>query len=361
MLALWSILMIPVLFVMGKATLRILYGSRRRAQFFWEDGLLTGGILLIGLAEAAHLGAMVRGRSVSASVKLFPLLLMGMFLLSVSVLILSFLKDRRQKDSLSDKDRRPDTTGEGATYNGACRPGFFRVSAFFEKPWLFELLALIPWAILVGWQLYRILGGYRVYLDRDMTLETVQAFLGTDRLYEWNPMTGLPYQEGIPSRLKILCLPTFYATLCRLLGTAPELLIWHVVPVWVLLAAYLAYWSLARVFFPDSGLWRGVFLGLTALLFCVGDSMYGLEGFGLLHGGFQGVTIRGAVLIPYLFGLCLRRKWRLAVPVILAEACIVWTTYGLGMGVLVMAAVAALRMGCRLYTKRKEGSKWGNS
>lgn len=62
--------------------------------------------------------------------------------------------------------------------------------------------------------------------------------------------------------------------------------------------------------------------------------MYGLEGFGLLHGGFQGVTIRNAVLMPYLFGLCLRRKWKLAILAILAESCLVWTLYGAGMGLL---------------------------
>ena len=100
-----------------------------------------------------------------------------------------------------------------------------------------------------------------------------------------------------------------------------------------------------------------LFLAFTALLIFVGDYGYGMEGFGLLHAGFQGTTIRMAVMMPWLLGLCLRRKWRLVPLVLLAEACIVWTLYGLGMGTLVVVAFLIFCYVQRMLKKRKEGSQ----
>jgi hypothetical protein len=79
-------------------------------------------------------------------------------------------------------------------------------------------------------------------------------------------------------------------------------------------------------------------------VFCVGDYLYGMDGFGLLHCGFRGVTIRSTVLVPYVFGLAMRRKWKAAVLGIVAEACIVWTLYGMGVCLLVVLGMAAVRI-----------------
>jgi hypothetical protein len=129
------------------------------------------------------------------------------------------------------------------------------------------------------------------------------------------------------------------------------------VPILTLVAAYLAYRSLARALFSGRRFLEYLFFVLTALLIFVGDYGYGMEGFGLLHAGFQGTTIRMAIMMPWLFGLCLRRKWRLVPLVLLAEACIVWTLYGLGMGFLLVAAFLALLCIQHALQKRKEGSQ----
>ena len=161
--------------------------------------------------------------------------------------------------------------------------------------------------------------------------------------------------------MKILCLPTFYSVLCRWTGVAPELLIWHVIPCAVLLLHYLVYLLLGKVLFPRQSFHRTLFLIFVALLVWVEDAMYGLEGFGLLHGGYQGVTIRSAVLLPWLFSLCLRRKWKLACGALLAEACLVWTLYGLGMGAVMLAAFSILLFCKKHFFEGKEGSEWVNS
>lgn len=344
MLAIVCILLIPASLLMGKAALKILYGAEKRDLLFWEDEMLTGVILLIGLAEAAHLKEMALGRSVSASTDFFLLLTAGMLLVSSGILLTDYLRSRGGADKKRVKWRE--------------RIRFLLLSA---RPESFELPVLICLGVLAAIQIGIVATGAFLYLDADMTLETVEGFLKTDRIYESNPMTGLPYQQGIPSRLKILCLPTFYAMLCRLSHAGAELLVRHAVPAAVLLMAYLAYGILAKSLFPENRCHREIFLTLTLFLFFAGDYLYGMEGFGLLHGGFQGVNIRGAVLIPYLLSLCLRRKWRLALGPVLAEACIVWTLYGLGMGVFLLTVMAAPHAAGRIRGRRKEAPKCKNS
>lgn len=71
--------------------------------------------------------------------------------------------------------------------------------------------------------------------------------------------------------------------------------------------------------------------------------MPGVDGFDIFYGGFRGVTIRAAVLLPYLFSCLFERKYLGAVLCILAEACMVWTLYGAGVCLLVTVAWVALR------------------
>lgn len=185
------------------------------------------------------------------------------------------------------------------------------------------------------------------YRGGDMTVETVGSFLATDALYQVNPMTGLPYTQGIPSRLKILCLPALYASLSKLTGLSPIIVIWKVIPAVTLVSSYTAFALLSFSLFPkgegDSGRKkRACFMTILSLLMWAGAYQPGMDGFQLLCGGWMGVTIRNLVFLPWLLSLCLRKKWLLAALCVPAEACIVWTLYGcgvclpflLGMGIL---------------------------
>lgn len=338
MLAIVCVLLIPVTFLMGRAALKILYRAGNRDSLFWEDEFLTGVVLLIGLAEAAHLGAMACGRSVSVAVKLFVALTAGMVLACTAVLAVCRIRGGTGGGkALGDRE-----IGEK--------------SAAGKK-----ILALACLGILAAILVYKVLSGVFVYMEEDLTLETVTTFLETDRIYEVNPLTGSLYREGIPSRLKILCLPTLYAVLCRMSSAPAQLVVWKLVPLLVLLGMCLAYSSLAKSLFPKNRLHRELFLAFVFLLFLVGDSMYGMEGFGLFYAGSQGVSIRSAVLLPYQLSLCIRKKWRLAPGPVLAEACIVWTLYGLGAGVAVLGIFGAAEALFKGQAGRKEVSKWENS
>lgn len=187
-----------------------------------------------------------------------------------------------------------------------------------------------------------------------MTVETVGSFLTTDAIYQVNPMTGQPYTQGIPSRLKILCLPTLYGSLCKWTGLSPGAVIWKGIPVAVLCSCYVAFGQLAHSLFPENGVSgqrvkRITFMTIVSLLLWAGTYQNGMDGFNLLCSGWRGVTIRNVVLFPWLMSLCLRRNYRLTVLCILAEACMVWTLYGCGVCMFVTAGMAVLQSFCRRF------------
>lgn len=323
-------------FLLGRGALTILYKGQKDRELYWEDNFLTGAILCIGLAEAAHLGALFLHRTFSDCVKLFVLL---SALALVVAVVLELWQGRRRKPMLRERSKG----------------GINKISS---QIWTRgEQIVFALFFLLVLWQIITIVMEGYVQLQRDMTVETVNSFLSVDAIYQVNPLTGQPYELGIPSRLKILCLPTLYGILCKVFGLSAIEVVWRVIPVITLLLSYMAYSLLARRLFQESRLKRGLFLIFTALLFLVGDYAYGMDGFGLLHGGFLGVTIRGTVLVPYVIGLVLRRKWKMVLLCIFAEACIVWTLYGLGACIFVAAGLFVLEQLLKWFKKRKSGKE----
>ncbi|MBP5282829.1 MAG: hypothetical protein J6Z22_10070 [Lachnospiraceae bacterium] len=303
---------------------------------------MAGICTMIGLAEGAHLGAIARGQSVSDFTKYFCLLLGALLILLGLFFIAVKLFGKKGKEAKKSSDAN------------AGKLDFLKSLTLQDK------LLWGVFGLLLAGQVILILFSGRIFQEQDLTLETVMSFLQTGKLYEINPMTGAPYEMGLPTRLKILCLPTLYASLSTLPKVRPEDVVWHFVPFITLVASYLAYTSLGRTLFPKSGRHLGIFLLIVSLLVYAGAYGYGMEGFGLLHVGFQGTTIRSAVLLPYLFSLCLRRKWKLAILAVAAEACIVWTFYGLGIGILIFAIFVGWELGLKLVKGRKEGTVWNS-
>ena len=322
----------------GRAALHILYGNLPGNDITRADEFLTGGMIIIGLAEAAHLGILLLGRSFSDCIKLFWIL--GGICLAAAVTVEFFFRKNP-----SGKQNR---TGKIVSFQS-------------EKPEKKTELVYLAFALLALSQLIYIVMSQEVYRQGDMTVETVNSFLDSNTIYQVNPLTGQAYETGIPLRLRILCLPTLYGILCSTFGLSAVQLVWGLVPVFTLAGAYLAYFGIAKRLFAGSAAKRGIFLAAAALLLWAGDYMYGMDGFGLLHSGFRGVVIRSLVLLPYTFDLCMRKKWKLVVLCILAEACMVWTLYGMGACLFAAAGMFAIQ---KLLEKRKERtggketSKW---
>lgn len=332
-LLLW-LLMALVPFALGKGALRILYGNQPTQDMGPADCMLTGGMIVIGLAEAAHLGACLLGRSFSDCVILFVMALGVCLVVSTIICFVSrkTRKDNRLQQRKAERERVKRILLAGNT----------------EK----QQLVYVVFVVIVAIQLVLVAAVQNVYFDGDMTLETVNSFLATDAVYQVNPMTGELYTLGIPFRLKILCLPTFYGILCRSFGLSAEAVVLGIVPPFVLLGSYLAYGIVAKRLFPKDKVKRGVFLVLIAILLGVGNYMPGMDGFGVMHSGFRGVTIRAAILLPYTFGLMLRKKYKLVVLCVLAEACIVWTFYGMGACVAVAVGMLCVEFAMKWLAKR---------
>ena len=343
MLALMAVAFFTLAWLFGNALIVTLDSKRAWQEYHLEDRVMAGFFVLIGLAEGAYLGALARGQSVSAFIKYYVILLAATCL--ISCMIGSFFAWKQKKRGAEGFLRSWKQKKCGAE-------GF--LCSWKQKPQRWEIIVIASVFVIAFIQLLGILVQTRAFLEYDETMETVVSFLYTNRFYEVDPLTGVAYQQGMPARLKILCLPAIYTFLVKTFHVTAEQVTWHAFPAIVLVASYLAYFSLARSLFPEKRFQRWLFMLLFSILIFASDSAYGAEGFGLLHGGFQGVTIRGAVMMPWLFGLCIRRKWRLVPLVILAEVCIVWTMYGLGMCVLVTGMFLICLQGRKLLRKQEE-------
>ena len=82
-----------------------------------------------------------------------------------------------------------------------------------------------------------------------------------------------------------------------------------------------------------------------------------MDGFGLLFSGWRGVTIRNLVLVPYAVSLSLRKMYLHALLCALAEACVLWTFYGLGVCVVVIAGICIAQCAISYKNRKREATK----
>lgn len=293
------------------------------------DRILLLFLMVIGLAEVIHLMAVMLGKGVSFCSKLF----LAGFLLLVVIMGIAECLVRRTKAS-----RKETSVGRKALVQS-------NVPVFGA-------------GLLILLQVVMVLTQENVYIDGDMTLETVNTFLATDAIYQINSLTGAPFEMGMPFRLKILCLPTLYSMLASVLPFGTEYLVYHLVPAVILVCSYLVYWNLSGILFGEkreAGGKRACFMVLVILLFWIGSYAYGMDGFGALFCGYRGVSVRALILLPYTFSLVLRKKWITACLCILAEACIVWTFYGMGACLFVVVFLWLTERLQQAFDKRKTG------
>lgn len=298
-------------------------------RYFLGDYLIAGGFFIVGLAEAAHMPAVFLGRSFSDCAVIWLAL---QAVLSIAAVGHGIVRKCRS-ETVRKTGRRLWTKFSGAD----------------------GILCIVFVCVVVSQLVYILTadGGYR---QGDMTVETVNSFLEANEVYSVNPITGRPYTDGIPLRLKILCLPALYGNICNITGLTPQFVVWKLAPVLTLLGCYLAYGILAQSLFPDNGKKRSCFLVAVALLLWAENYMFCMDGFGVLSCGFRGVVIRNAVLLPWLFSLLIRKKRLAALLCVFAEACMVWTLYGLGVCAAVIVGMAAAEFAVKIFTSGKEAA-----
>ncbi len=232
-------------------------GMGDEMTFRTSDILIGGSLIIIGLTEIAHLAGCLLGWSF---LTVTDLLLAEVGIVLLAAILLSVISRQTRKRATAGKND-PVADQNSGTLTG------------------------------------------------DMTVETVNTFLRENAVYTVNPLTGTAYSMGMSLRLKILCLPTLYGAISRFTGMAPVDVVYRLIPCITLLLSYVAYGSLGKALFPENSVKRRTFLLIVGILFSTGAYMPGVDGFDVFYGGFRGVTIRAAVLLPYLLSCLMDRKY----------------------------------------------------
>ena len=298
------------------------------------DCLIAGGILITGLAEAVHLAGVLLGWPFARCAAALGGLVCAAA--GAGICVLAVMRKRGKGFSRGLRN-------SGGGESGQRSRG--------------ELLSWAAFAVLAASQLAFICAGDTACREGDMTVETVGSFLAMDGIYQVNPVTGANYTQGIPSRLKILCLPTLYGSLCKITGLSPETVVHRVIPVMTLLGCYTAFGLVSASLFPQGkgeGFRekRACFMTIVSFLLWAGAYQYGMDGFNLLCCGWRGVTIRNLVYLPWILSLCIRRNWLPALLCIPGEACTVWTLYGCGICLPFLAGMALAQWCCGKFSAR---------
>lgn len=312
----------------GMCALEILYGKKETGRLAFVNAYVLGWMLCMLVVAAVNGVGVFLGQALSTCTRLLTLLIAALEVLAV--MIWGLLRWKRKK---SLHFLRSDSPGKYS----------------LQAKGLFLLFGL-----LVFRQIVHILRNGYVYMAGDMTLETVQSFLDTDALYGMNPLTGQPYSAGVPMRIRILCLPTFYAMLCQLFELPAMTVVWIVMPIYHLICGYLVYLLLAERLFPGKTLHKGCFLVIVALVLGMGTYAYGMDGLGLLYRGFRGESVRGVILLPYALCQALDKKWLSLGLCVLVELFVVWTLYGMGACLFVGAVLFLLQWLTGYLRKRSE-------
>ncbi len=150
-------------------------------------------------------------------------------------------------------------------------------------------------------------------VQEDNTMEIVQTTLTTNSIHMYNSMTGQASVNGIAMQGKFMVLPLFYAYICRIFRMNPAVLLYRVIPVWILLVSYLVYAHLAQQLFrteedkPDSFAVT-VFIVLYGALLLFGDFLFTTIPYRIFHCAWTGETLVVAITLPFIISQCLQLK-----------------------------------------------------
>ena len=307
----WALLLL-IPFLLGLGIMTIVYRKKTECFLGLSDCYLIGMIACIGISFVVHIFGYLSDMSLRR---------VGVFLL-VSLLGIT-------------------TIGAGIGLNGLRK----RKQNYLIRPNggpMWKGLPLVFLSILLVQLLY-VFCRKPLIVTGDITLETVQSFLAEDGIYRVLPLTGMPSESGVPFRYGILCLPTVYAVLAQGFHLEPELVVCHMVPVVMLGATYFAYERLGESLFGvEQRKKKYWFLILVSLILFFSEGSVFLDGYSALHSGYLGSSIRNLILVPYTFSAMLDRRYWKAVLCILAELCIAWTFWGLGVCVAVTLGMLIL-------------------
>lgn len=327
MILLLLICLIVIPYLVGKPVRKIL-------DYKGHDAITTYlcGVMMIFIASGGvQLLMLLKQRPFSEYEKLFAVVLV--VLAFAGILLLVWELCRKRQEIIGFRKRIPE---------------FWR-SRFGD--WESRIFCALTAAALVLCAV-RILAG-TPDVTGDFTLETVNTTLETDSIYQYNSLTGMVIEEGMPIRQQILTLPFLLAFLSDIFRIDAAVLLYRLFPCYVLLLTALVYSCWGRLIFPGQSGRQYGFLFVISLLILAGDYAGLAPAALILHQGFTGNAVCAGVVLPFSMYLCMGKKWFSALLCVGAELFLIWTTYGLGFCVWVILLFALLQLGSLIGHKRK--------
>ncbi len=272
--------------------------------------LVTGLWVLLGCAEAAHLITLMTDKSLQTYTQLCTV-----FVIAGALVYTGTVFWMKRKGLIVSGEK-----------SGGGNP-------------LYKVL----FAFLAGLILVHFLRGYVPDLQ-DAVYEIAIGNVESGSLMSVHPFLGRESDAAMPLRMQILGLSSLYSGLITISQQSPYIIICKIVPVAVLTCAVLVYRAFAQKLFPQDTDKQWLFMSLVVFIFLITSKSEGLAGYRLFYAGFSGETVRGAVLLPYTLYVSWQKKWLLAVLAVLAEACLVWTTFGIGYCAVIIVCMFALHL-----------------
>lgn len=319
-----TLLLVIMPFFLGCLVRKILDFQRANAV----ENYLCGCLASIAVSGGIQLLLIITKRPFSNFMILYPAILGILFIVGIVI----FVIDAKQSAwSL----KRP----------GNAIQSWFRT----KKSQIFTCLMIATFFIGIA----QILLGTPI-LKGDFTLETIKTTLETDSIYQYHSLTGRLIEAGMPIRKEILTLPIFYSFLVKSMGVSPELLIYKLVPCFLLILTYLGYGLWAGVLFPSQRETQSSFLFLIGVLLNFGGYSELAPANLLIHQGFTGEAWVACLILPLTICFAMKNQWILALLCVVSEAFLIWTTYGFGFSALVIMGFALLHLGMYIFHKKKK-------
>lgn len=285
--------------------------------------LITGLWIALGCAQLAHIITLFTNRSLETYTFLSCVfVLVGIF---IYVCVLFVLLKRRAKTCANTYVEPVDRSVLGKE----------------------SLPYIIVFLVLAVLSLVHFLKGYVPELSEG-TFDIMLGNLQSGNIMAVHPFTGEQLERVMPLRRQFVGLSSLYSSMAYVFHIPAYVMLCKIVPMILWVLSMLLYWLFAQKLFLNSAK-RWLFLCTISLFYLLSSGGVGMVGNQLFYAGFTGEAIRSALLLPYTLYVTWQKKWFLAVVAMAVEACVVWTTYGIGYCFLVVVCMLFVH----LFIKRR--------
>ncbi len=353
------LLLVPLILGRGALTISDLI-TKDRSSF--SESFALGYLLNLCIAGAAHILTVFRGKPLADAVRIYAILLI--VFASIGYFSVLFVRLRRGLKSVPEKPAQKNPSKNTAAESVSGKGG--AASAKGGPASRLFLPAAFCVGILICLHLILLFLPGTLSVFSDPTAEMTASLLGDQAPFSRSFLTGLPYQNGLPSRIRLLSLPTYYAILCRVFDVSPDLLLFRILPFFHYAVALAALHAPARALFPEKEKRPERLIFFTAALLLLTGTGFSAspEAFGSLRCAWSASFLLCMVLIPFLVSALSRKNFLTALVPVAAEAVLLWTWFGAGSCALIYGGYVLLILASRLLNRRgaaKAPSRKGGS